>query len=132
MLKTINIKTRERFQLIDITSEVEKIVSQAKIREGLCFVFVPYSTAAIILTENESGLKNDWLKILKKLVEGEEFQHDQIDNNADSHLLSGLLGQGKVLPVENNRLVRGTWQQIFLVELDGPRMRRVSVKIIKE
>jgi len=132
MLETISIETQNRYQLVDITGEVEKIVSQAKIREGLCFIFVPHSTAAIILTENESGLKDDWLKILKKLVEGEQFEHDRIDDNADSHLLSGLLGQGKVIPIENNRLVRGTWQQIFLVELDGPRTRKVTIKIIKE
>jgi len=76
-------------------------------------------------------LKNDWLKILKKIVEGEKFEHDRIDDNADSHILSGVLGQGKTLPVENGRIIRGTWQQIFLVELDGPRTRRVVIKAIK-
>ena len=128
----INVKTDQRYQLIDITDEVESVVIESKTKDGLCLVFVPHSTAAIILTENESGLKNDWLKILKKLIEGEKFEHDRIDNNADSHLLSGLLGQGKLLPIKDNRLVRGTWQQIFLVELDGPRARRVVIKIIKD
>lgn len=127
----ISVKTDQRYQLVDITDQVESIVSKNKIKEGLCLVFVPHSTAAIILTENESGLKNDWLKMLKKLVEGKKFEHDRIDNNADSHLLSGLLGQGKVLPIEDNRLIRGTWQQIFLIELDGPRTRRVVIKVIK-
>ncbi len=130
-LMEINIKTNQRYQLIDITDQVESIVSKSKIKEGICLVFVPHSTAAIILTENESGLKNDWLKMLKKLVAREKFEHDRIDNNADSHLLSGLLGQGKVLPIENGRLIRGTWQNIFLVELDGPRTRQVVIKIIK-
>jgi secondary thiamine-phosphate synthase enzyme len=132
MKKQLTIETENRFQLIDITNQVEAIVAQGKVKNGLCLVFVPHSTAAIILTENESGLKNDWLKILKKLVEGEEFEHDRIDDNAESHLLSGLLGQGKILPIEDGHLVRGTWQQIFLVELDGPRTRKVTVKIIKE
>lgn len=132
MLETISFETQDRYQLLDITGEVEKIFSKSKIKSGLCLVFVAHSTAAIILTENESGLRNDWLKMLRKLVAGESFEHDQIDDNADSHLLSGFLGQGKVLPIENCRLVRGTWQQIFLVELDGPRTRKVSVKIIKE
>ena len=127
----ITVKTEQRCQLIDITSQVESVIAKSKIKDGLCSVFVPHSTAAIVLTENEQGLKNDWLKILKKLVEGEEFEHDRIDDNADSHILSGLLGQGKVLPIEGGRLVRGTWQQIFLVELDGPRTRRVVIKIIK-
>lgn len=130
-MKEISISSQNRYQLIDITGEVEKIVSESKVKDGLCLVFVPHSTAAIILTENEPGLKNDWLKILEKLVEGEKFEHNRIDDNADSHILSGLLGQGKVLPIEGSRLVRGTWQQIFLVELDGPRTRRVNIKIIK-
>ena len=111
-MKEISVSTQNRYQLIDITGEVEKVVIESKIKDGLCLVFVAHSTAAIILTENESGLKNDWLKILKKLVEGETFEHDRIDDNADSHILSGLLGQGKTLPVENGRIVRGTWQQI--------------------
>lgn len=132
MKKQLTIETENRFQLIDITNQVENFVVQNKVKSGICLVFVPHSTAAIILTENESGLKNDWLKILKKLVEGEEFEHDRIDDNAESHLLSGLLGQGKILPIEDGHLVRGTWQQIFLVELDGPRTRKVTIKIIKD
>ncbi len=132
MLETISIKTQNRYQLIDITGEIEKILDKSKVKSGLCLVFVPHSTAAIILTENESGLKNDWLKILKKLVKDEEFEHDRIDDNADSHLLSGLLGQGKVLPIKGGQLVRGTWQQIFLVEFDGPRTRKVTISLIKE
>jgi len=132
MIKEFTLSTQERYQFIDITSQVEEIITQSRIKEGLCLVFIPGSTAAIVLTENESGLKNDWLKMLKKLVEGEEFEHDRIDDNADSHLLSGLLGQGKTLLIENGRLLRGTWQQIFFVELDGPRsMRRVVVEIIQ-
>jgi len=127
----ITVKTDQRYQLIDITDQVESMVSKSKIKEGFCLVFVPHSTAAIILTENESGLKNDWLKMLKKIVSGEQFEHDRIDNNADSHLLSGLLEQGRVMPIEKSRIVRGTWQNIFLVELDGPRTRRVIIKTIK-
>lgn len=131
MIKEISVSTQNHYQLIDITSEVEKAVTESKVENGICLVFVAHSTAAIILTENESGLKNDWLKILKKLIEGERFEHDRIDNNADSHILSGLLGQGKILPIESGRIIRGTWQNIFLVELDGPRTRRVTINIIK-
>ncbi len=127
----ISVKTDQRYQLIDITDEVEKVIAESRVESGICLVFYKGSTAAIILTENESGLKTDWLKMLKKEVAGMDFEHDRIDDNADSHILSGLLGQGKVLPIENNRIVRGTWQQIFLVELDGPRTRRVKIKIIK-
>jgi len=98
----------------------------------LVLIFVPHSTAAVLLTENESGLKEDWLKVLEKIVSGFYFLHNQIDNNADSHILSGLVGQGKTLVIENNKLIHGTWQQIFLVELDGPRTRKVIVKVLKD
>jgi len=127
MTKEFNVSTQNHYQLIDITSKVEEIVEESGVESGLCLVFVPHSTAAIVLTENEKGLKEDWLKVLKNLVSGFDFLHNRIDDNADSHILSGLLGQGKTLAIENGRLVRGTWQQIFLVELDGPRTRRVIV-----
>lgn len=129
MSKKFSISTQDRYQLIDITSEVEGAVAESGVKDGLCLVFVPHSTAAIVLTENEEGLKNDWLAVLKKLVSGFDFLHDRIDNNADSHILAGLLGQGKTLPVGRGRLIRGTWQQVFLVELDGPRERRVTVTL---
>lgn len=122
--------TEKRYQLVDVTDEVEEIVRESGIKDGLCLVFVPHSTAAVVLTENEDGLKKDWLEFLKKLISGFDFLHDRIDDNADSHILSGLLGQGKTLPIENGRLVRGTWQQIFLVELDGPKTRRIIVKLL--
>lgn len=131
MLKEFNISTEDRYQLKDITDEVEETVRKSGIKNGLALIFVPHSTAAVLLTENESGLKQDWLKVLKKLVSGFDFLHNQIDNNADSHILSGLVGQGKTLAIENNELIRGTWQQIFLVELDGPKDRRVIIKFIQ-
>ena len=131
MLKEFSVATRNRYQLIDITGKVEEIVKESRIKNGVVLIFIPHSTAAVILTENEPGLKKDWLVFLEKIVSGFDFFHNRIDNNADSHILSGLLGQGKSLPFENSRLIRGTWQQIFLAELDGPRTRRVIVKIIE-
>jgi len=128
-LKKLTVSTQDRYQLIDITDKVEEIVRKGRVKGGLCLVFVPHSTAAIILTENEKGLLDDWLLVLKRLVSGLDFKHNRIDNNADSHILSGLLGQGKTLAIEDGKLVRGTWQQIFLAELDGPRERKVTIKI---
>jgi len=132
MISEINISTKEKYQLIDITDEVEKIVKESEVKDGLVLVFVPHSTAGIILTENEPGLKEDWLKFLKKLVSDFDFLHNRIDNNADSHILSGFVGQERVLFVKGGQIIRGTWQQIFLLELDGPRNRKIIVKIIKD
>ena len=131
MFKIFQISTEKKYQLVDITDRVEKIIKEGKIEEGMALVFVPHSTAGILLTENEEGLKNDWLEIFQRLTSGIDFQHNIIDNNADSHILSGLIGQGKSLPIKEGRLVRGTWQQLFLAEFDGPRTRRVVVETIK-
>jgi len=130
MFKELKVSTENRYQLIDITEEVERIVKESKIKDGLVLIFVPHSTSGILLTENEKGLKNDWLKIFKKLISGIDFEHNKIDDNADSHLLSGLIGQGKILPIKDGEIIRGTWQQIFLAEFDGPRERKVIVEII--
>ena len=130
MFKELKVSTENRYQLIDLTEEVEQIVKESKIKDGLVLIFVPHSTSGIVLTENEEGLKNDWLKIFKKLTSGIDFEHNKIDDNADSHLLSGLIGQGKVLPIKDGEIIRGTWQQIFLAEFDGPRERKVIVEII--
>lgn len=132
MTKEFSVSSKDRYQLIDITDKVEGIIRESKVKDGLVLVFVPHSTAGIVLTENEPGLKEDWLQVLKKIVSDFDFLHNRIDNNADSHILSGLLGQGKTLIIESGQLIRGTWQQIFLVELDGPRSRRIVVKIIKD
>ncbi len=131
MFKEFNVSTEDRYQLIDITEKAEEIVKESGVKNGLVFIFVPHSTASIILTENEEGLKKDWLEIFKKLTSGIDFQHNKIDDNADSHILSGLAGQGKILPIKDSRTVRGTWQQIFLVEFDGPRTRKIIVKIVE-
>jgi len=129
-IREFDLSTEKRYQLVDITDSVEEIVKKTGIKEGQLLVFVPHSTAAILLTENEEGLKQDWLEVLKKLVSNFDFRHNRVDNNADSHILSGLVGQTKVLPVRDSGVVRGTWQQIFLAEFDGPRTRRVIVGVI--
>jgi len=132
MLNEILIETSQRYQLIDITKRLEEIVSKSKIKDGLLIVFVPHSTAGILVTENEEGLKKDWNSLFKKMVSGIDFLHNRIDDNADSHLLSGLINQEKVFIIDSNKIVRGTWQQVFLAEFDGPRTRRVIVKILRE
>ena len=128
------IRTSKRTNLIDITSEVEGSVRKSEVKNGVCNVFVPHATAAVILNENEDGLVEDILdKIKKEFPSGTGYRHDRIDDNADSHLASSFLGQSKIMPIKDNRLLRGTWQQIFVLELDGPRSsRKVIVTIIGE
>lgn len=117
MKKVFQVSSKSRYQLIDITPKVEQLIATSGVEEGLCLVFVPHLTAAIVLTENEKGLKKDWLAVLKKLISGFDFLHNRIDDNADSHILSGLLGQGKTLPVEGGKAGIGKRPQTRLIEL---------------
>ncbi len=123
------VKTKKRRELVDITPHVKEAIKKSGARDGLVLVFTPHSTAGVLITENESGLKKDILEVFQSITEGFDFSHDRIDDNASAHILSALTGQGRVFPLEEGVLQLGTWQQIFLVELDGPRERRVIVKV---
>lgn len=132
-METLEFETTRNYQLLDITSEIEKCVADISVEEGLCLLFVPHATAAVMLEENEDGLKGDFVDFFKRLAEREDWKHDRIDNNASAHLLSGVIGQSRMLPISGGKLVRGTWQSIFFVELDGPRkVRTVCVLIVSK
>ena len=132
--KEISVRSSSHRQLIDITREISKIVSESGIKNGLCHVFVPHATAAIIANESESGLMQDILKALEELVPTNgKWLHNRIDNNADAHILASIIGPSRSFPVIDGRLFRGVWQNIFVVELDGPRhSRRVIVTVVGE
>jgi len=133
--REIVLSTSKKFQLIDITYEVEKIVEESGVRNGIVLVFAPHATAAIIANEHESGLIEDIITKIKELTEpgSSKWKHNLIDDNAHAHIGSALIGADKVFPIINGRLVRGTWQNIFLVEMDGPRARRhVLVTVLGE
>lgn len=130
--KELTFSTDKRYQLVDITYDVEKAVSESGIKNGICLVFAPHATAAIIANEHESGLMSD---ILKKIQEDfprdGRWLHNRIDDNAAAHLGSAFIGASRIFPVRDGRIVRGTWQNIFLVEMDGPRYRRrVVIEIL--
>jgi len=125
----ISISTNERFELVDITYEVQKLLDDFDLDEGAVLIFTKHTTTALMINEKETGLLKDFKKIMKELVpEGREYEHNRIDNNADSHLRAILLSSSLVVPVSNRRLELGSWQRIFLVELDGPRTRKIIVK----
>lgn len=127
---TISIATRKRIEFSDITSEVEKVVKKSGVSEGAVNVFAAHTTAGIMLNENEEGLLKDFEDTLFKLVPEGSYAHNKIDDNARAHLCAMLLGSSKLVPVSRGRLQLGTWQKIFLVELDGPRSRSVVVQVI--
>ena len=129
----ISLSTKNRTELIDITRNVEEITRKSGIRNGLCLIHAVHSTVAIIVNENESGLRKDIVKkIQQDFPKGAGWLHDIVDDNADAHLASSFISPSRIFPVRDGRLVRGTWQNIFLLELDGPRTRRISVEAMGE
>ncbi|MCL6472981.1 MAG: secondary thiamine-phosphate synthase enzyme YjbQ [Firmicutes bacterium] len=128
---SFTVPTSERVQLKDITREVAAEVEKSGIKDGIALVYVPHATAALLINEHETGLISDLTGMVKEAVPRDRaYEHDRIDNNAWSHLTSALLGCSVMLPITGGRIERGTWQNIFLVELDGPRQRKVIVKTI--
>jgi secondary thiamine-phosphate synthase enzyme len=129
----ISVSTKNRTELIDITRNVEEVMRKSGIRNGLCLIHAVHSTVAIIVNENESGLTKDIVKkIQQDFPKGAGWLHDMVDDNADAHLASSFISPSRIFPVRDGRLVRGTWQNMFLLELDGPRTRRVSVEVMGE
>ena len=129
MIDEIRVSTQDKISIVDITKQVEQIVQKMEENEGLCTIIVNHSTAAITLQEDESGLIQDFAKKIRELFFHGQYQHDRIDHNAAAHLAASFIGHSLTIPVRNGRLLRGTWQQILFVELDGPRSRTVIVKI---
>jgi len=130
--KELKISTSGRYELVDITSEVERAVNDSGIKNGMCLVFAPHATAAIVANEHETGLMEDILtKIQEEYPRNGKWLHNRIDDNAAAHLASAFISSARIFPVKNGYLIRGTWQNIFLVEMDGPRsIRRIVIEII--
>jgi secondary thiamine-phosphate synthase enzyme len=133
LFKEISLSTSKRLDLVDITEGVSSFVRECNVESGICVVNSLHSTTAIVVNEHESGLKEDILrKVQEEFRRGAGWRHDMIDDNADAHLGSVFLGHSKIFPVKDGRLERGTWQNIFFLELDGPRNRRVLFEVMGE
>ncbi len=129
-MDTIEVRTGKREELIDITAEIERIVARAGRRDGLCLVFVPHTTAGITINENaDPDVKADILMTLGRAVPDDlPFAHSE--GNSTGHVKASLAGSSVTVPIEDGKLRLGTWQGITFCEFDGPRGRKVWVKII--
>ena len=127
MPTSINVKTRSRIEMVDITSLVQKEISNSKASDGLCLVYVPHTTAGITINEGaDPAVCKDVMDKLNELVPANAgYRH--MEGNADSHIKASLMGSSVHVMVENGHLVLGTWQKIFFCEFDGPRSRRAYV-----
>ena len=125
------VKTGDRSEMIDITHEIQQTVSKSGVKEGICFVFVPHTTAAVTINENaDPDVRKDLKTILDRIIPWENgYRH--MEGNSAAHMKTTLVGSSEMIAIENTKLVLGTWQSVFFCEFDGPRTRNVIVKIME-
>ena len=132
----LNIETNGDVDIVDITSDVQDVISKSKIKDGIVCVFVPGSTGSITSIEYEPGLMKDFPRALEKIApKGIHYDHHETwhDDNGHSHVRASLMGPSTTFPIKNGKLIHGTWQQLVFVELDtGPRNRNIIVQIVGE
>jgi secondary thiamine-phosphate synthase enzyme len=129
-MERLSVRTNSRVELIDITDKVQAAVSKAKVKEGICLVFCPHTTAGLTINENaDPSVRKDIINTLNKLIPAHAgYTHSE--GNADSHIKSSLFGLSLTIMVEKGELALGRWQGIYLCESDGPRSREVWVKVL--
>ncbi|MFX0058303.1 MAG: secondary thiamine-phosphate synthase enzyme YjbQ [Candidatus Hodarchaeota archaeon] len=133
MFEEFRVKSPSREILIDVSNEIQRIVRNSKIKEGVCRMFVPHTTAGITINENaDPSVMKDVTNYLKKLIPiggslGYSFKHGE--GNSDAHIKSSMIGPSLDVLIHNGRLMLGTWQGIMFAEFDGPRNRKVYVQI---
>ena len=129
---TLNVRTDRHTQMKDITAQVRDAVRESGVKDGLCMVFIPHTTAAVTINENaDPDVVRDLNMELDKIVPWEDgYQH--MEGNSAAHLKSSMIGASEQIIIEDGRLVLGTWQGIYFCEYDGPRNRKAIIKIIGE
>lgn len=132
----VAVQTGDKVEAHDVTAQVREAVRASGVRHGIVLVNVPHTTCAVCVNENETGLRGDLERLARDVLEplsrAGGFAHDRVDGNARAHLTSVLIGNQTLLPVEGGEPVLGTWQSVFLVELDGPRERSLHVHVMGE
>ncbi|MBN1542412.1 YjbQ family protein [candidate division KSB1 bacterium] len=129
--RTYRLQTETRSQFINIDRFVEQAIGESAVRDGICLVFVPHTTAAVTINENaDPDVLRDLCRACDRLIPSDlEFRHRE--GNSDAHFKAGLFGSSVTIPVENGRPVLGTWQSIYFCEFDGPRQRTLTIRVIK-
>ena len=128
----LQVVSRARVEFKDITGLVQELIAESGVQSGTCHLFIPHTTAAILINENDDpALQKDLDDFLRQLAPREKNYHHN-DGNCDAHLKAAVIGCSKALLIENGHLVLGTWQGVFFCEFDGPRRRNLRVKIVAD
>lgn len=129
-MTTITIRSSKREQLIDITSQIQTIVSNSNVQSGILTLFVPHTTAAVTINENaDPDVRTDMLLGLSRISPNHKDYH-HMEGNSDAHIKSSIIGVDQTILIDQNRLVLGTWQGIYFCEFDGPRTRKLHIQIL--
>lgn len=125
------VRTSSHTQMLDITGQIQKIVAESGVRDGLCVVFIPHTTAAVTVNENaDPDVQTDFMKEINKIVPWEDG-YFHAEGNSAAHLKASMMGFSETLIIDGGKLLLGTWQGIYFLEYDGPRTRKVYVKIME-
>lgn len=131
-MDTIGIKTHVRSEFIDITPEVSRIIQREGVKEGICCVYVPHTTAAVMINENaDPSVRKDIINELNQIVPW-DGAYAHMEGNAAAHIKATMVGSSVSIPLSGGKLALGTWQGIYFCEFDGPRQREIFVQIIKQ
>ena len=132
MLTKLNVRTSEHTQMLDITAQIQAVVRESGVKDGICTVFIPHTTAAVTINENaDPDVVRDFTMEINKIVPWEDH-YAHMEGNSAAHLKSSMIGFSEQIIIDNGYLVLGTWQGIYFCEFDGPRHRNVYVKIMGE
>jgi secondary thiamine-phosphate synthase enzyme len=131
MIQTFQVRTSKKTELIDISRSVQEAVEKTGFKDGVCIIFVPHTTAAVTINENaDPSVVQDIVTELNKIVPFEDrYQH--MEGNSAAHIKASIVGSSQTVFIESGKLVLGTWQGIFFCEFDGPRNRKVHVKMMR-
>ncbi|HLA00589.1 MAG TPA: secondary thiamine-phosphate synthase enzyme YjbQ [Thermodesulfovibrionales bacterium] len=128
MVRYINVKSKSRVEFIDVTGMVQETVKEAGVQEGICYLYVPHTTAGITINEGaDPSVQRDIQNTLSRLIP-QDVNYFHREGNADAHIKSTIVGTSVHVIVEGGKLLLGTWQSIFFCEFDGPRHRRIAIK----
>jgi secondary thiamine-phosphate synthase enzyme len=130
MAEVLRISTGSLKEVVNLTDQIESLIRQSEMQEGLCSLFVTHTTAALTTGEIGEGTEKDLLQVVEQMIPPIRFRHAHDPSHAWSHMASSILGPSLTIPVSSGKLVLGTWQSVMLVELDGPRERTIHLTLL--
>ena len=130
MLQSLKVKTNSRSELIDITKQIQSVISSSEVKRGICQVYIPHTTAGVTINENaDPDVKVDIIRTLEQTIPWQN-NYSHIEGNSAAHIKASIMGFSVTIPIESGKLLLGTWQCIYFCEFDGPRSRNVIVSLI--